>query len=67
MIIDFGRSITMISKNHWMHSKHPHFVFPAQVCELKPSSIDIEDFKVFLFFTLLIPDNMEAGLPCIDT
>ena len=39
------------------------FFYPARVCELKPTNIDIEDLQVFLFFTLLIWGNMKAGLP----
>ena len=33
------------------------------MCELKPTNIDIENLKVFLFFTLLIQEYMKAGLP----
>ena len=46
--------------------KRSPFFYPARVCELKPTNIDIEDLKVFLFFTLLIRDNMKIRLPCID-
>ena len=44
-----------------------YIFYPARVCKLKHTNIDIEDLKVFLFFILLIRDNMKAGhYPCTD-
>ena len=43
--------------------KEAQFFYPARVCELKSTRIDIEDVKVFPFFTQLIQDNLKADLP----
>ena len=39
------------------------FLILPRVCEHKPTSIDIEDLKVFPFLTPLILDNLKAVVP----
>ena len=41
----------------------PLYFYSARVCERKPTSSDIEDLKVFLFFTQLFGDNLKAEVP----
>ena len=39
------------------------FFYPANVCELKPTSTDIDDLKVFPFFTQSMLEGFKAELP----
>ena len=43
--------------------KTARFFNPTGVCELKPTSIHIEDLKVFPFLTLSVQNNLKAELP----
>ena len=42
--------------------KLPDFFYPAKVCELKPTSTDIDDLKVF-FSTPSLLEGLKAELP----
>ena len=43
--------------------KLPAFFYPAKVCELKHTSTDIDDLKVFPFLTQSILEGLKAELP----